>query len=232
MSFYPIDPRGLTAVDASDSSTRLAERITTPAMLRRRQDSLRTLAETTDGLAMLNSNDLRKQLRRIADDLTSYYLLGYYSTNSKLDGKFRSIKVRSKRPGIEIRCAAGLQRRRPPRRSRSARAAAEAWCRRRRPPSPARSGTIESDARAAGPDDRARRQGEPVVFHRGPSTGNQVQPADGRIFPRSERIRLEMEAAAGDAGLDGSAARSQRARKRSSRSSPASAPTPRPASAG
>ncbi len=35
------------------------------------------------------------------------------------------------------------------------------------------------------------------MFHRGPSTGNQVQPADGRIFPRSERVRLEMEAAPG-----------------------------------
>ena len=36
------------------------------------------------------------------------------------------------------------------------------------------------------------------MFHRGPSTGNQVQPAAGRVFPRSERIRLEMEAGAGD----------------------------------
>ena len=35
------------------------------------------------------------------------------------------------------------------------------------------------------------------MLHRGPSTGNQVQPADGRVFPRSERIRLELEAAAG-----------------------------------
>ena len=59
---------------------------------------------TTDGLAMLNSNDLRQQLGRIADDLTSYYLLGYYSTNPKLDGKYREIKVRVKRlsPGTWV----------------------------------------------------------------------------------------------------------------------------------
>ena len=55
----------------------------------------------------MNSNDLRKQIRRIADDLTSYYLMGYYSTNSKLDGRFRNIKVRSKRPGVEIRSRRG-----------------------------------------------------------------------------------------------------------------------------
>jgi hypothetical protein len=42
-----------------------------------------------------------------------------------------------------------------------------------------------------------RGEGEPLVFHRGPSTGNQVQPATGRVFPRSDRIRLELEAAAG-----------------------------------
>ena len=41
-----------------------------------------------------------------------------------------------------------------------------------------------------------RRAGEPMVFHRGPATGNQLQPAPGRVFPRSERIRLEMEASA------------------------------------
>jgi hypothetical protein len=57
-------------------------------------------------------------------------------------------------------------------------------------------GTIETDARAAGRK-TTRAAGDPLVFHRGPSTGNQVQPADGRIFPRSERIRLEMEAAPG-----------------------------------
>jgi hypothetical protein len=57
-------------------------------------------------------------------------------------------------------------------------------------------GSIESDARAAGRK-LTRAAGDPVVLHRGPSTGNQVQPADGRIFPRSERIRLEIEAASG-----------------------------------
>jgi hypothetical protein len=34
-------------------------------------------------------------------------------------------------------------------------------------------------------------------FRRGPSTGNQVQPADGRVFPRSDRLHLELEGQAG-----------------------------------
>jgi len=57
-------------------------------------------------------------------------------------------------------------------------------------------GTIESDVRAQGRQ-TARAPGDPVVLHRGPSTGNQVQPAVGRVFPRSERLRVELEADAG-----------------------------------
>jgi hypothetical protein len=40
------------------------------------------------------------------DDLSSYYLLGYYS-NGKLDGRFHTITVRVKRPGIQVRARRG-----------------------------------------------------------------------------------------------------------------------------
>jgi hypothetical protein len=40
------------------------------------------------------------------DDLTSYYLVGYYSSG-KLDGKFHAIKVRVKRPGVDVRARRG-----------------------------------------------------------------------------------------------------------------------------
>jgi hypothetical protein len=60
-------------------------------------------------LAVANSNDIEKGLRRMADDLTSYYLLGYYSTNSKLDGRFRQIKVRTQQPGVDIRARRGYK---------------------------------------------------------------------------------------------------------------------------
>ena len=195
VSFYPIDPRGLPVFDTPIGPDPPLGPVADRAQLVRRTESLQTLAENTDGLAMVNSNDLRKQIRRMADDLTSYYLLGYYSTNTKLDGKYRTIKVRSKRPGVEIRSRRGYSAATAADIAK-ARTASETVVPEAKAAITRALGTIESDARAAGRK-TTRVAGEPVVLHRGPSTGNQVQPADGRIFPRSERIRLELEAAAG-----------------------------------
>jgi VWFA-related protein len=193
VSFYTIDPRGLPGFDTSiDAPLPPAADF---AQLRARHEALRMLSINTDGLALLDSNDLKAQMRRIADDLTSYYLMGYYSTNTKLDGKFRSIKVRSKRPGVEVRSRRGYSAATVADVTR-ARAAGDAVVPEAKAAITRALGTIESDARAAGRR-TTRRAGDPVVFHRGPSTGNQVHPAEGRIFPRSERIRLEIEAASG-----------------------------------
>jgi VWFA-related protein len=107
VSFYTIDPRGLPASDAQiweDVPPAVDQR-----MLTTRIENLRTLSLNTDGLSVTNSNDIQKGVRRIVDDLTSYYLLGYYSTNAKLDGKFRSIKVRVKRPGVDVRARRGYK---------------------------------------------------------------------------------------------------------------------------
>lgn len=115
-SFYPVDPRGLSVFDTSlgEPRTGAPARGTTTivppsvdsAMLRARDSSLRELALTTDGLAILGSNDLEGGLRRVTADLSSYYLLAYYSTG-KFDGKFHSISVRVKRQGVQVRARRG-----------------------------------------------------------------------------------------------------------------------------
>jgi VWFA-related protein len=195
VSFYPIDARGLPAFDTPIGPDPPLGPAADFADLRARTESLHTLALNTDGIALVNSNDLKKQIRRVADDLTSYYLVGYYSTNSKLDGRFRNIKVRTKRPGVEIRSRRGYNAPTPEDVAK-ARAAADIVVPEAKAALNRVLGRIESDARAAGRK-TTRAAGDPVIFHRGPSTGNQVQPADGRVFPRSERIRMEMEADAG-----------------------------------
>jgi len=76
------------------------------AAVRARTEMLRTLADATDGVAVVNTNDLGGAMKRIVDDLSNYYLLGYYSTG-KLDGRFHSISVRVKRPGVQVRARRG-----------------------------------------------------------------------------------------------------------------------------
>jgi VWFA-related protein len=116
VSYYPIDPRGLPVFDTPIETQRTGllapGQSTLPsvaedtAMLQRRLASLRDLAAATDGAAILNSNNLEGGLRRVTEDLSSYYLLGYYSTG-KLDGKFHAIRVRVKRPGVQVRARRG-----------------------------------------------------------------------------------------------------------------------------
>lgn len=108
-SFYPIDPRGLAVFDSPLGPDAPPLIVVDQASLRQRLDVLRTLAENTDGMAIVDSNDLEGGLRRVADDLTSYYLLGYYSSNSKLDGTFRRITVRVTQPGVQVRARRGYR---------------------------------------------------------------------------------------------------------------------------
>ena len=192
VSFYPIDPRGLPVFDTPIGPDRPLPPAADHAQLTSRTESLHTLAINTDGIALVNNNDLKKQIRRVADDLTSYYLMGYYSTNGKLDGRFRNIKVRSKRPGIDVRSRKGYRAATQEEVDR-ARASSSAPVPESKAAITRALGYVESDARAQGRK-TARGEGEPMVFHRGPATGNVLQPAAGRVFPRSARIRMEMEA--------------------------------------
>jgi hypothetical protein len=109
VSFYPIDPRGLAVFDNPIGPDAPPPITVDMAMLKTRIEALRTMALNTDGVAVVDTNDLDAGLRRIADDLTSYYLLGYYSTNTKLDGRYRSLKVRVKQPGVDVRARRGYR---------------------------------------------------------------------------------------------------------------------------
>ena len=111
VTFYPVYARGLTAVDAPIGPDYPPPPIVDAARLKVRHENLRILALETDGEAIIDTNYIEKALKRIADDLSSYYLFGYYSTNTKLDGKYRSITVRVKRPGVRVRARRGYRAR-------------------------------------------------------------------------------------------------------------------------
>src|SRR3954453_1264566 len=65
--------------------------------------SLGYLAAGTDGLMIAGTGDVLNGLRRVVQDATAHYLIGYYSTNTKADGKIRSIKVRLAKSGSAAR---------------------------------------------------------------------------------------------------------------------------------
>lgn len=70
-------------------------------------ESLGELAENTDGMAILRTNDLAGGLSKVVENLSAYYLLGYQSTNPAADGRFRRIDVRVKQPNVDITARRG-----------------------------------------------------------------------------------------------------------------------------
>lgn len=282
-SFYPVDPRGLAVWDAPLGPKRPPPLLVDQANLRTRLESMHDLALATDGLAIVGNNDLDTGLRRIADDLTSYYLLGYYSTNTKLDGRFRRLEVKVRQPGVGVRARRGY---RAPTAEEVALAEAQAeeadavpsalttaigMLARIRPdarfrvnaasfaagdsttvwvsgellpgagPNEARGGTAQIEVRAEDESNTARvtiqpsergfvvpvtvaarsdriqvrvrlspegsvvpltdaveaPAAQPLMFRRGPSTGNRLVPAADFRFSRTERLRLEHPVAPG-----------------------------------
>jgi VWFA-related protein len=105
VAIYALDPRGLAAFeyDIDQGVGQQRDR----AGLEQGLNTLRTLAEETDGRAIVNSNDLERGLKQMVKDASSYYLLGY-TTQSPTDGKFHEIKVRVKKPGIQVRARKGF----------------------------------------------------------------------------------------------------------------------------
>jgi VWFA-related protein len=69
--------------------------------------SLGTLAQDTGGLLFNNTNNLRQGFERVETDLRNYYLVGYTPVNDTYDGRFRTIEVKVKRPGVTVAARRG-----------------------------------------------------------------------------------------------------------------------------
>ena len=101
--FYPVDARGLVAAaplgDATQGSPggqglySGSSQRTGQSNFQGQQETLYTLAADTGGKALLDNNDLSMGIVQAQQDISSYYILGYYSTNSSTDGRYRRIKV-------------------------------------------------------------------------------------------------------------------------------------------
>src|ERR1043166_7425136 len=99
-TIYTIDPRGLVGplpdLDENVDPQQWSE------FVRKSQDSLRTLSEETGGIAVVNTNDFTKALKKIDADTSDYYVIGYYSTNPDILKRRRQVEIRLKRPGLTV----------------------------------------------------------------------------------------------------------------------------------
>ena len=68
---------------------------------------LNELSNSTGGLFFNNTNNLRPAFERIETDIRNYYLIGYTPSNTNLDGRFRNIEVKLKRPNVTIAARKG-----------------------------------------------------------------------------------------------------------------------------
>ncbi|MGA7239076.1 MAG: VWA domain-containing protein, partial [Bryobacteraceae bacterium] len=103
-AFYTVDARGLVATaplgDATKSSPGGTGMYTgssgraAQSNFAGQQETLFTLAADTGGKALLDNNDLSMGIQQAQKDIASYYIIGYYSHNDKLDGQFRKVDIK------------------------------------------------------------------------------------------------------------------------------------------
>src|SRR5262245_13629757 len=133
VSFYAIDARGLQTArqtDAARESLTAAARANeqqlrsrggqavTPeqikamdnaesSILKNAQENLASLAESTGGFLVANTNDLRAPMRRVATELSSYYEISYVPQVREDDGKFRAVAVKTSREDVVLQTRSG-----------------------------------------------------------------------------------------------------------------------------
>jgi VWFA-related protein len=118
VSIYPVDARGLQAI-VPGGSARQGSRGGLAAFsgsaasrqfsqLAAQQETLTALASDTGGTAFVDTNDFGEAFSKVERDISSYYLLGFSSTNTNRNGRFRRITVRVRdRPGLKVQAKEG-----------------------------------------------------------------------------------------------------------------------------
>jgi VWFA-related protein len=97
--FYLINPEGLSLPD--QTGERPAMGFGGPDM------NARMLAAMTGGFALTNSNTFDDAFERLVRETSTYYQLGFESTNESKEGRFIRLEVQVKRPGLKVKSRTG-----------------------------------------------------------------------------------------------------------------------------
>jgi VWFA-related protein len=102
ITFYPLDPRGLQTTN-SDISVREKIPYADIRDLRLQQyQTLDLLAHETGGFCICQTNDFESGLRRIDNEMSDYYELGYRTNNPDPMKLRRTVKIEVTRPGLHV----------------------------------------------------------------------------------------------------------------------------------
>jgi VWFA-related protein len=111
LSIYAVDTRGLQALPPGGSASQASAgrgMFGGGAMSRQRsnqsgsQETMATLSHDTGGKLFTDSNDLSLAMKQVQLDSHIYYVIGYFSSNPKEDGKYRKIRVEVTQPGLKV----------------------------------------------------------------------------------------------------------------------------------
>jgi len=132
VSFYTVDINGLTTLsstgsasgaleDAAASARSNATSSTTGISMDQAQatdrvldagrtdtqQTLKMLADQTGGVLIANSNDFRAPIRKVSEDVQSYYEITYDPQIEKYDGAFRKVFVKTDVANLKVQSRAG-----------------------------------------------------------------------------------------------------------------------------
>jgi VWFA-related protein len=115
VAIYPVDARGLmSGVEATieDTPGRQFTTLSGAASVRMSdvtssQETMREIARETGGIAYINQNEIKEGVVVAMADSAASYTLGYYPEDKKWDGKYRSVKVKLNRDGLDTRYRRG-----------------------------------------------------------------------------------------------------------------------------
>jgi VWFA-related protein len=103
VSFWPIDARGLVASaplgDATQGNAGNAGMYNGTAAqastdrFQQSQDTMYSLAADTGGKALFDNNDLKRGIEQAQRAISDYYIVGYYTTDTAQNGRFRRVKI-------------------------------------------------------------------------------------------------------------------------------------------
>jgi VWFA-related protein len=103
VSFWPVDARGLVASAPLGDATQAnagnvgmyngtAAQASTDRF-QQSQDTMYSLAADTGGKALFDNNDLKRGIEQAQRAISDYYIVGYYTTDTAQNGRFRRVKI-------------------------------------------------------------------------------------------------------------------------------------------